>query len=285
MVKSKILILAAALMLVFSGCGERTMFEITENNESVESSLVVMSEIISTFDIIEDLATSHELMNVSDESFLTSEVKIEFLDTVFTDGDGLEVILHFGELGSTPQGVLCKDGKYRAGDIKLMLSNPYQVDGAELSIIFPENAHFYSGDGQQMVEFIGEIKLERDLEDVICMAKALDTYFNNEYNQVDAELFIKTVADNGVGLQNDVLSFEGEVELSGSASTTLLHTSSPLKKNYTSNCTKNVVEGELFADFTSTESEVFVDFDPFDDQACDNVVAITINGKTVIHSY
>ena len=32
-------------------------------------------------------------------------------------------------------------------------------------------------------------------------------------------------------------------------------------------------------------SKIEIDFDPYQDNACDNVVSITVNGKTIIHKY
>jgi hypothetical protein len=286
LVKRIVLILIAASVIFINGCGERAMVEIPETNESVENSLDVLSEVISTFDIIDDLASTQKLLFKKEDPFITSEVEVVFTDTSFSDGDGVSVELDFGPLGNTPQGVLCKDGKYRAGKFSLSLSKPYSENGAELVVHFSAGSPFYSGNGEVMTELRGDIVLDRKKQDEIeCTTDNLKVIHNSELFDVEVLLSIFKESDYGIGLKNDILLFDGEVNLADNQSTTTLSTNAPLKKVYTLDCAKNVIAGDLSAEFSGTESEVSVEFDPFEDEACDNIVAITINGKTVIHAY
>lgn len=58
-----------------------------------------------------------------------------------------------------------------------------------------------------------------------------------------------------------------------------------LKKHYIQGCISNIIDGKLNFEIENSASIVNADFDPYDDSACDNVVLITINGKSVVYEY
>ena len=278
--------LLLSLLAIAGGCQEEPILEITETDETSQISLNVVSEILSTFDIVQDWSTGDLLYFKKDESLMPSDVVVSYIDTSFIDGDGIKLGFNFGFLGQSPHGLLCKDGKYRAGYFTVSLNRHPQDIDAKLVIEFPEDNPFYSGNGESMTEISGAMVIKRISDDELKLTTTqLSVIENKEAKRVDATIAIRELADNGYGIVNDQLSFDGTLSVTDNQLTISLATTLPLRKNYTLECAKNIVEGKLNVNISNSISAIDIDFDPDNDAACDNKVALCINGKTVIYRY
>ena len=278
--------LLLSLLAIAGGCQEEPILEITETDETSQISLNVVSEILSTFDIVQDWSTGDLLYFKKDESLMPSDVVVSYIDTSFIDGDGIKLGFNFGFLGQSPHGLLCKDGKYRAGYFTVSLNRHPQDIDAKLVIEFPEDNPFYSGNGESMTEISGAMVIKRISDDELKLTTAqLSVIENKEAKRVDATIAIRELADNGYGIVNDQLSFDGKLSVTDNQLTISLATTLPLRKNYTLECAKNIVEGKLNVNISNSISAIDIDFDPDNDAACDNKVSLCINGKTVIYRY
>ena len=274
------------LFIGMVGCTVEVPKEIEETDQVANTSLTVISELISTFDIVQDFVQHSDVFFKKDEILLPSTVLLYPIDTSFLDGDGISVVLDFGDLGATPHGVLCKDKKYRAGRIVLELTKPYTEIDAKLKVKFEEEFPFYSGDGQTMTAFNGQFTLLRaSVKEILLHSDGLKLETKDVEQILDADVSINLDEDNGAGILNDVMSFEGVLTLSNGVSETIISTLSALQKNYTLDCVQNIVSGEMDIDLSASASEVLVDFDPDNNMACDNIVELTVNGKSVRHEY
>lgn len=278
--------LLICVLALLGGCQEAPVVEIPVTNESSQLSLNVVSEIISTFDIIQDWSTGDLLLMKKDESLMPSEVIISYIDTTFMDGDGIQLGFDFGFLGQTPHGLLCKDGKYRAGYFEVSLNkHPKEID-AKLVIEFPEDTPFYSGDGVVMTEMRGAMVLHRISDNELKLATTKLIVVDEETEKlVDATIAVRELSDFGFGIVNDELSFDGYLTVTDGAEEISLSTTLPLQKNYTLECAKNILKGKIDVEISNSISDIKIDFDPEQNAACDNIVALTINGKTVMHNY
>jgi hypothetical protein len=272
--------------LFWSGCNELPPIEIPISSAETTTSLEALSEIISTFDIVEDMVSRSDLFQKKDDSFLPSNVIIYFTDTSFLDGDGVEAMMDFGELGDAPHGVLCKDQKYRAGRIWLNLNKPYDENDARLNIVLSDEQPFYTGDGQDMAELKGMLSLTRasDSELLLHCSDLTYTKEDEEYN-FKSTLSISHIKDQGEGLVNDQVEYAGDITVCQDTDTVYLTTDIPLHKDYGLDCAKHIVEGNINAELSSNNAEISIDFDPYSDGACDNKVRITINGKSTIQEF
>ncbi len=272
--------------LVFWGCVEEPVIEIPVSNDPATSSLSALAEVISTFDIVEDVVSRNEFFLKKDDSFLPSSVIFYFTDTSFNDGDGLEAMLDFGSLGNAPHGVLCKDHKYRAGKIWLSLNKPYNESDAQLTISFSSEFPFYSGDGEVMNAMKGNLTLTRasDNELILESSDLIFTTKDKDY-QFQSNISITHEEDYGIGLINDILGFQGNVVITGDLEEVRLSTVMPLVKEYTLDCAKHILEGVMDIEVSSSSSEMSIDFDPYKDGACDNKYELTVNDKSVIYEY
>jgi len=268
------------------GCGEIPIVEVPETNETIYTSVHSLSEVLSTFDVIQDLALNPDIFNGNHNSLLPSTVLVLFSDTSFTDGDGMDFILDFGDLGLEPHGVLCKDQKYRAGKIALHLSKPYNANDAKLSVNFVEESPYYTGDGEHMSKFEGGLSLTR-VSDIEVLMHCANLKFTDDdvVNSIETMMSIVDVETGGKGLIDNILGFDGAMTISDGNSSTTLSTNTPLQKKYTLECAKHIVKGELDVNSSKSISEVHIDFDPDRDEACDNRIKLTVNGKSIYYDY
>jgi hypothetical protein len=274
------------LFFCFSGCIEETIIEVTETHAGTEQSLQAYNELLSTYDIIEDFVSSVDMFMKKDESLLPPEVVVTVIDAIYTDGDGVEVVLDFGELGAEPHGLLCKDKKYRAGKVRITADKPYGDSGAKVSITFPEDNPFYSGSGDKMMRIDGNLIFQRMEDNLVNMhCTSLQFYDGEEEISLVTDLMIEKTNDAGAGIIDDEMSLSGEMLLETVTGQVKLTTVSPLKKKYTLDCAQHIIAGHLDVDQSNSVSKITVDFDPMLDEACDNKVSITINGKTLFYEY
>lgn len=262
------------------------MIEVQENDAPAQASLEVVTEIFSTFDIIDDLATSNELLLKKGNEFLPHDVSVVFTDNSFDDGDGVELELDFGTPGNKPYGILCRDGKYRAGTIRLTLSKRYSEIGADVGITFPKENPYYSGDGEVLNQFVGTIHVVRESEKVLHLtSNNLEVISDGVPSQINADIVANKELDWSIGIINDIVNYEGNFQFITAANTLTLSSITPLQKRYTLECAKYIVSGKLGVEQSESASTMEIDFDPYQDNACDNVVSINVNGKTIIYEY
>lgn len=286
LVKSTFIAVITLVVFLFGGCAEEPVIEIKESNESTLTSLETLSELISTFDVLDDLASSHDAFKKKENELLPSDAIITYNDVLFIDGTGVDFEIDFGSLGAEPSGLLCKDGKYRAGKILVKITRPYSEIGTVMTIEFPRDKPFYSGDGSTMERFVGTVKLKREDDDKITLTtESLKSGKLGEESNVFANLLITKEVDNGIGILNDVVLFGGNLKIENDTRSVELTSIAPLKKLYSLICAKNIVAGELSVKLSESISDIYIDFDPDKNEACDNKIALSINGKSVIYNY
>jgi hypothetical protein len=260
---------------------------IPESSKSTENSIKSLSEVISTFDVIEDFASSSHLFMKRDESLMPADAVVEVIDPTFDDGDGIEALIDFGSLGLEPHGLLCKDNKYRAGIIRLQLDKPYSEVDAKLTLTFDEKSPFYSGDGSEMCEFKGSILISRVSEKELKLhcGELILTLEDENPVTIIADLSITCISDSGVGIVDDELDFDGKLEINTPDEKLTLSIIEPLQKDYELSCAQYIKAGIIDVKLEKSISEIAIDFDPDGDNTCDQTVGITVNGRAFRYSY
>ncbi|MEY2924361.1 MAG: hypothetical protein RLZZ337_909 [Bacteroidota bacterium] len=280
------IILWFVLLVGISGCSESPIIEVQENDAPAQASLEVVAELFSTFDIVDDLATTNEFLLKKGNELLPHDVSITFSDNSFTDGDGVELELDFGQPGNKPYGILCRDGKYRAGTIQLSFSKKYSEIGTDIAIHFSEEKPYYSGDGEVLNQFVGTIHVIRQSEKVLELrTEKLKIEADGIASELTASITAEKELDWAIGIVNDIVNYSGNFALKTGDNILMLNSIEPLQKRYTLECAKYIVKGKLSAEQTKSATSMEIDFDPYNDMACDNVVSMTVNGKTIIYKY
>lgn len=276
------------LTFMGNGCQDPEVVEVKETSDPVESLVVAVSEVYSTFDVLDDFLSTDETVKKKDDLLIPNSVDIIFTDNSFTDGDGVEFTIDFGELGTeAPFGVLCKDQKYRAGVVHVTISDRYSSPDSKILIHLDENEPFYSGNGADMVKMTGLFEVQKlGPTAQTFRTEDLKVYVKEKPVNFKCNNTVSKVKDSGSGILNDEIKIDGDfsIDSDGEVFYQALITES-LKKVYEANCVKNIVSGVITLQGAGSSSHLAADFDPYEDQACDNIVRITINGKSTIHEF
>ncbi len=285
MKKSKLLLGVAIVASMFMYSCSKDKVEALETITSAEDNSTVESEFSSAFDLGDDVASTDGRLKKAGSSILPSGAVLTITDSSFTDGDGKEFNVDFGPLGTTvPLGKLCGDGRYRAGKINFRLSAPYLNSGSVLAITIADSDNFYAGDGTKMTQISGNkviVRVSANKHTVnVTDGKAINDNGTVTWN---ASRTITRITDAGPGLIGDVFEITGSasgVNRKGDAFTVKIDV--PLKKKIESGCAQTFVKGKLTLKNTDSGKEILINYDPYNNEACDRVAEATINGKSRI---
>ena len=273
---------------VIPACAPDEVVEVKETTDPVESMITAITELYSTFDVIDDFISSSELVKKKEDLLIPNSVDIIFTDITFLDGDGVAFTLNFGSLGTqAPHGVLCKDEKYRAGVLHVSMSEPYSSSSSEISIYIDSNDAYWSGDGEHMYKITGDMLLKKeDAQTIRVKTEDLDVFVNDEPVRFICDNKVIKTKDAGDGIVNDEISIDGKFKVTFSDQSYYeADIIKSLRKHYELQCIQSIVSGIIRLEGPHSSSQLSADFDPFNDEACDHLVQITINGKSTIYEY
>lgn len=283
----KVFLICGLVMSSLFGCKQADMAEIKQTAAPAELLINSISELYSTYDVLDDFISNSELLGKKGESLIPNSVLITILDGTYSDGDGVEVSLDFGPLKQeAPHGVLCKDNKYRAGVIVLRLDKKYSEVDARLEIAFDSSKPFYSGNGSQMMKFVGGLVVEKLGDNSLFLESEELMLESDDFGAMHFECnntVVKTV-DNGKGIYDDEITVDGNYQIKddqGNKFSASIEES--LEKDYQAGCIRNIVSGVLNITENYNASSISVDYDVYGDKACDALVEITINGKSSLY--
>lgn len=251
--------------------------EVANTTTTAEDITRTETYLASIFNIAEDVASSDGRLNKTGSTLLPSGAKMEFTDSLFTDGDGVEYSIDFGAL----PGVLCLDGVTRAGRINISQTARYSEVNAVAEINILEANNFYVSTTGGMTKVSGKAIITRLTQNKINLkiqnGKAENSTegtvsFNSNKDIVHEEL-------GADGINDDIFKAYG----SGDGVNTK-------GKNYTWNTKDSVVKIEKpncsfpisgVIELTTEGSTYKIDFEP-DGSSCDKKVVFTLPNGTKI---
>ena len=265
--------LAIAILIAFTGC-EKAVEDLKETIDSGEDDAFVQTAVASAFDVVEDLGTTDARLMKTGNSILPGGANVVFLDSVM-DANGVEYYVDFGPL----PGLLCNDGKWRAGRINVKLNKKYSEIGAVGVAEILETAPFYAGTETDKTKLTGKLTASRlALNTINMLAENIKAVYKNRTIEATGNYTItRTVGMADPGALGD------EYELTGSGSGvnrngknyTINITETMLKK-IQNGCADTFVKGKIEIKNEGAKKALKIDFDPDNDQACDNKVKITL---------
>lgn len=282
-----VFIAIASCFLVLSGCDGDDLIEISDNHKSTETSISLMGEFLSTYDVIDEVLSLEDILTIQNESILPLGTTVTYLDSSLTDGDGVEVLLDFGSLGSSPKGLLCRDHKYRAGRITLSLDERFPSNNSAILVSMDNERPFYSGNGNEMIMFKGSFTImHKNVANNKLSCEDLNLVCGDIALEVFSMLDVHAVRRNSPQDTDDYVTFHGELLLTDRhQETTKFIIKKPLCKQSSFDCLKYITSGKMDIQKSSTISEIVVDFDPHERGVCDNLISITTNGKELFTHY
>ena len=278
------LIIPILLLLSLHACKE-PLVEVQEDFHSVEDNIKAEVQCYATFDVVSDLISTEKLYTNEGSTLLPFGSTLSFIDSSYDDGDGIEVFLDFGELGSqAPHGILCPDGLYRSGRLRVSIEGNFLAREKTILVDFPESSGFHTGDGEQMTAFVGSMKI---------MQKGLGKH-NVKVDQIEVkdasgnltwscDHLIEVTHDAGEGQYGDTYEVSGTstgTNRNGVAYSCSIDAN--LEKTLEKGCAETFKRGQLSISETERSKNMRVDYDPYGDGACDNAILVDINGKRTI---
>ncbi|MBO6517289.1 MAG: hypothetical protein JJ975_12130, partial [Bacteroidia bacterium] len=153
---NKLLISLSCLMLfALSNCSE-SIPEVKENIFSAEDNAQAETQFFATFEAAYDVIATDRKFRKAETTIIPSNAKIVFIDSSFDDGDGVEMWVDFGPILDTePKGILCQDGRYRAGKMHITVNQSILSAEFLAVVTTSEEDQFFSGNGENMSQLIG----------------------------------------------------------------------------------------------------------------------------------
>jgi len=291
MKKSKLIpgfMLLAAIGVSFTACRkDKETTATAETIVSAEDNSTVESEFTSLFDVADDFS-SNDSRTRGGNTILPSGAVVTFQDSSYTDGDGVECSIDFGPLkSSSPKGLLCQDGRFRAGVVHIASTKRYFLDSAVITITTSDADNYYAGnDGVNLTKLTGSIQLTRLTQESmridVTNAKAV-----NDKGTVawQSSRTIKKTIDAGAGIIGDQFEITGQasgVNRNGESFTVTIDL--PLLKKVELGCARTFIVGKITLTNVSTGKTIKIDYDPFNNQACDLTAKATINNKEFFYT-
>lgn len=277
---------AIVLLAGFNAC-RKDKAEVSETIVSAEDNSTAESEFTSLFDVADDFS-GNDRRTRAGNTILPSGAIVSFEDSSFTDGDGVACTIDFGPLKtSAPRGLLCLDGRFRAGKIHLSINKRYAEDSAEVTIQIHDTDQYYAGsNGAEMTRLSGTLNIKR-IEASVLRITATNAKAVNDRGTVSwqsSRTITKTV-DAGPGILGDQFTITGSasgVNRNGEHFTVTID--EPLLKKVELGCARTFVKGKITLSNQGTGKSISVDYDPFSNQACDLIAKAIINGKEFIYT-
>jgi len=282
--KKRLIVFISGLLLTLSNCTEQ-LPEVKENIFSAQDNSQAETHFFATFDAAYDVIATDKKFRKLETTIIPSNTAIKFLDSSFADGNGVSVVVDFGGLGSEePKGTLCQDGRYRAGKMRIHVNQSIQSAEFRAVVTITAEDSFYSGNGTDMVQLIGKttITLTGIAGIRVRVTDALVIDGDKEYSWESDRTIVQT-KDNGDGIWGDEYIVTGKssgINREGDAFTVKID--EPLIKRMETGCANTFISGIVTVSATEGSQVVSINYDPFDNQACDHYAEANLNGKKTI---
>jgi hypothetical protein len=276
---SKVGLLLLLVVVSLSSCRKR---EFNDSIQSAQENARIETEFSNIYDIVSGVAESDGRTGKTDaDSILPSGALLIFSDSAFVstgnspDGDPAEFIIDYGAFGNTvPAGVLCKDGRYRAGKIHVSMRDRFNTADNQFIITISDADGYYVGNGTDMYKVKGTETVTR-----IGNQKKWTTDVNDAIMQTDegevrwsANRTLTFLVDNPFTIWGDKYQIEGNAAgfNSDDVGYTLTITK-PLLKEIRLGCASTFTQGILELKNSSSNNKLTLDYDPYENGNCDRI--------------
>lgn len=266
-----------SLILVVSSCVK--LSENLDNIASAEDFAASETEVAGLFDISDDANETGMQMTI-----VSSGARFNWIDSL----SAIKVYeLDFGPLGTAePKGKLCGDGRYRAGKVRISVTFPYKAVGAVATIKTNATDPFYSGDGVNMTQVVSDISIKRtatySFEMIVNSSELIFSDGKTSTHQGTRNV-TKISGQTTPGVWGD------EYEVTGSGSGVnregdayFWNITAPLLKRLQLGCARTFVKGVISIKNENAGKSLDVDFDPYNNAACDRTAKAIVGSRSVI---
>jgi hypothetical protein len=256
-----------------------TIFAAQDNSEAE-------THYFATYEAIYDVVSTNGKLQKTESTILPASAILTFVDSLFTDGDGIEFTVDFGPLGtSEPKGVLCRDGRYRAGMMHIKANSKFLSPDFKVDVMISESDNYFNGNGSDMIQLVGLTTISKltltSLQIEIKDAELILPDYRLSWN---SSRVVELVSDKGPGIWGDVYQISGtSTGVNRFNETYTVTTVEPLIKRMEVGCARTFVSGKLQVSVTNTNKVINIDYDPYGNGACDLFAEADIMGKKTVY--
>lgn len=276
--KNLLLLCMAALLLITTGCKK----ELNESVQSAEDNAQLETEFMQIYDMVADLVSTEGITRKTDGYLLPDGVTVTYTDNTYTDGDGIDLTVDFGPLehGANYKGVQCKDGRYRAGKLRVGIDMRYS-DVPHLITIATSNSEFYYvGNGSQMHLVTGREQITRTSTTQF-EVEITDATLKRDNGTVNYEALytLTRTLESTEGWWGSTYEIEGTSSGNNANGEDFTSTiTAPLKKQINIGCASAFYTGTATVSAGGKTFDVTYDIDGA--QSCDRVIKVTVGDQT-----
>lgn len=282
----RLLVLLVLSSFALTNCVEPVV-EVKDTIYAAEDNSHAETHFFSTYEAIYDIVSTHGKLQKAESTILPASTKIEFIDSLFTDGNGITFIVDFGPIGgSEPKGVLCQDGRYRAGKMLITASGKFLSPDLKVTVVINKEDQYFTGNGSEMAQVVSNTTISKlsltSLQIVISDAKIITKNYELPWGSTR---IIEMVSDKGIGIWGDVYKVTGKAHGTNRFNEAYeVSIQEPLIKKMEAGCAQTFIKGKLEVSVTNTNKVIKINYDPNQDGACDLLAEADILGKKTIYT-
>jgi hypothetical protein len=229
---------------------------------------------------------SNDRRTRSGNFLLPSGAIVTFQDSSFSDGNGIECTIDFGPLKNTdPKGLFCNDGRFRAGVLHLKTNKRFFQDSFICEMWTDENDKFYAGnDGVNLSNIRGKTTLTKISNNTFTF-EVENARLENEkgVSTWQSKRMITKKVDNGPGAIGDEFEITGEASgVNRKGESFKVTVDKPLYKKIAMGCARTFIDGKISIINTDNDRKIEIDYNPYNNSACDLIAKATIGRKEFI---
>ncbi len=280
----KIIYSISLILGIFSieSCKREPKADVKETIISAEDNSSIENEFVSMFDVSDDVVSSNTKTRANG-TILPSGATVSFIDSLFNDGNGIELIIDFGPLKNTaPRGLLCLDGRYRAGKLHIKANRRYTLDSCNIEVWANDTDEYHAGnDHESLSKITGNLNIFKVSSSKwnlnVSNAKVV-----NERGTItwQSQRVIEKTVDDLPGILNDEFKITGSATgVNRNGENFEVTINEPLLKKIKLPCARTFIAGKVTVKNLTNDKSILIDFDPFNNKACDITAKATVNNR------
>ncbi len=284
LLKLKSFALGLVLFLFFGGLQscENIYVQPEEDIENAVDFAQSTSLLFSALEPIEHINSTYSFADFTRKNFDSLELllgcKLILIDSSTQDGDGMHYIIEYNGLMSK------MDRKFRRGKIEVSINYSHReigsvteikIDGSEPIKI--SNSSLYIG------SVAGEFQFQRNVGDrVDLVIQKMIFNIEDPFEALEDEIsgtfsYSWILGEATQGLLFDQLKFNGKGTVDIDDNFYNFEITLPLEKTYELGCSDYILKGII--ELKREKEQFKIDFDPFNNNACNDIIKIYKNGK------
>lgn len=283
-----ILSVLVLISFAFEACKDNEITEVKEDTTVAEYVLVEALPFFSFTELVLDYMYQDTFGKMDEHIFLPSNPNEMLLESNSTNRYW-NIWLSLGDVGQhTPKGQLCKDGIYRGGLVRLIISKSKSTNLIQGSIEFNKDFPTWIGDGVEMWEIyngkltIAQIGKDRYSAQIV----NVDAKKGGQHISMAGNYTLEVRPIEQRSLLNTIIYYQGAWEIYNSQRQRIsIQTTENLKRNMIGSCYSVFSGGGIEINSALNLEPLKVVFNPKTVKECENLAKITLFQKETYFRY